>query len=41
MPAEASRTPRTRPTLSGWESQNTLDIYLAIVAGLVLVGARA
>ena len=26
-------------TVSGWESQNTLDIYLAIVAGLVLVGA--
>jgi hypothetical protein len=23
--------------LSGWESQNTLDLYLAIVAGLVLV----
>ncbi len=26
-------------TLTGWESQNTLDIYLAIVAGLVLIGA--
>ena len=26
-------------TLSGWESQNTLDLYLAIVAGLVLIGA--
>jgi hypothetical protein len=25
--------------VSGWESQNTLDIYLAIVAGLVLIGA--
>ncbi len=25
--------------LSGWESQNTLDLYLAIVAGLVLIGA--
>jgi hypothetical protein len=25
--------------LNGWESQNTLDIYLAIVAGLVLIGA--
>jgi hypothetical protein len=23
--------------LSGWESQNTLDLYLAIVAGLVLI----
>src|SRR5688572_8943771 len=23
--------------LTGWESQNTLDLYLAIVAGLVLV----
>ena len=23
--------------LTGWESQNTLDIYLAIVAGLVLI----
>ena len=26
-------------TVSGWESQNTLDLYLAIVAGLVLIGA--
>jgi hypothetical protein len=25
--------------VSGWESQNTLDIYLAITAGLVLIGA--
>jgi hypothetical protein len=25
--------------VSGWESQNTLDIYLAIIAGLVLIGA--
>jgi hypothetical protein len=24
---------------SGWESQNTLDLYLAILAGLVLIGA--
>jgi hypothetical protein len=24
--------------VSGWESQNTLDIYLAITAGLVLIG---
>jgi hypothetical protein len=24
---------------TGWESQNTLDIYLAITAGLVLIGA--
>ena len=24
--------------ITGWESQNTLDIYLAIVAGLVLIG---
>jgi hypothetical protein len=24
--------------LSGWESQNTLDLYLAILAGLVLIG---
>lgn len=23
---------------SGWESQNTLDLYLAILAGLVLIG---
>lgn len=26
-------------TATGWESQNTLDIYLAILAGLVLIGA--
>jgi low temperature requirement protein LtrA len=26
-------------SLNGWESQNTLDIYLAITAGLVLIGA--
>lgn len=25
--------------MTGWESQNTLDLYLAIVAGLVLGGA--
>jgi hypothetical protein len=27
--------------LTGWESQNTLDLYLAIVAGLVLIGVAA
>jgi hypothetical protein len=39
-PAQAAaEAAKESATLSGFESQNTLDIYLAIVAGLVLVGA--
>jgi uncharacterized membrane protein YfcA len=36
---QAQQTADDLGSLSGWESQNTLDIYLAIVAGLVLIGA--
>jgi hypothetical protein len=34
---EAQEEAEDASEASGWESQNTLDIYLAIVAGLVLV----
>lgn len=36
---QAQEEAQDSATVSGWESQNTLDIYLAIVAGLVLIGA--
>jgi hypothetical protein len=36
---EAQQEAEDAATLTGWESQNTLDLYLAILAGLVLVGA--
>jgi hypothetical protein len=36
---EAQQQAEDAATLTGWESQNTLDLYLAILAGLVLVGA--
>ncbi len=35
--AEAAEDAEDAAELTGWESQNTLDLYLAIVAGLVLV----
>jgi hypothetical protein len=37
--AAAAEEAQDAAELNGWESQNTLDIYLAIVAGLVLIGA--
>jgi hypothetical protein len=36
---EAQQRAEDAATLTGWESQNTLDLYLAILAGLVLIGA--
>jgi hypothetical protein len=36
---QAQEAAEEADSLTGWESQNTLDIYLAIVAGLVLIGA--
>ncbi|MGH2984692.1 MAG: hypothetical protein ACRDK5_10660 [Solirubrobacterales bacterium] len=36
---QAAEEAQGEASLSGWESQNTLDLYLAIVAGLVLIGA--
>jgi hypothetical protein len=36
---DAAEEAQSASEVSGWESQNTLDIYLAIVAGLVLIGA--
>lgn len=36
---EAQQAVEDAGSVTGWESQNTLDIYLAIVAGLVLIGA--
>jgi hypothetical protein len=36
---QAQEDAQSASEVSGWESQNTLDIYLAIVAGLVLIGA--
>lgn len=36
---QAQQEAESSATVSGWESQNTLDLYLAIVAGLVLIGA--
>jgi hypothetical protein len=36
---QAQQDAESSAELSGWESQNTLDLYLAIVAGLVLIGA--
>lgn len=36
---EAQEAAEDAESATGWESQNTLDIYLAIVAGLVLIGA--
>jgi hypothetical protein len=36
---EAQQEAEDASTLTGWESQNTLDLYLAILAGLVLIGA--
>lgn len=37
--AEAAESAKDAAEPSGWESQNTLDIYLAIIAGLVLASA--
>ena len=37
--AEAAKAAEDAANLTGWESQNTLDLYLAIVAGLVLGNA--
>jgi hypothetical protein len=36
---EAQQEAEDASELTGWESQNTLDLYLAILAGLVLIGA--
>jgi hypothetical protein len=36
---EAQQEAEDAAELTGWESQNTLDLYLAILAGLVLIGA--
>jgi hypothetical protein len=36
---EAQQEAEDASTLTGWESQNALDLYLAILAGLVLIGA--
>ena len=36
---QAQEAAENAASVTGWESQNTLDIYLAIVAGLVLIGA--
>jgi hypothetical protein len=36
---QAQEDAQSASEVSGWESQNTLDIYLAILAGLVLIGA--
>jgi VIT1/CCC1 family predicted Fe2+/Mn2+ transporter len=36
---QATEEAQDASEVSGWESQNTLDIYLAITAGLVLIGA--
>jgi hypothetical protein len=37
--AEAAESAQDAADVSGWESQNTLDIYLAIIAALVLGNA--
>jgi hypothetical protein len=36
--SEALEAAEDAADATGWESQNTLDIYLAILAGLVLIG---